>query len=69
LDLTIKIILISNNKKIFNAANKIKLLVLKDFKIITLAHKIQKKQLSLQDKINYKSLKEELNKYQQIQIF
>jgi hypothetical protein len=66
LDLTIKIILISNNKKIFNAANKIKLLVLKDFKIITLAHKIQKKQLSLQDKINYKSLKEELNKYQQI---
>lgn len=69
MDLTIKIILISNNKKIFNAANKIKLLVLKDFKIITLAHKIQKKQLSLQDKINYKSLKEELNKYQQIQIF
>jgi len=69
LDLTIKIILISNNKKIFNAANKIRLLVLKDFKIITLAHKIQKKQLSLQDKINYKSLKEELNKYQQIQIF
>jgi hypothetical protein len=69
LDLTIKIILISNNKKIFNAANKIKLQVLKDFKIITLAHKIQKKQLSLQDKINYKSLKEELNKYQQIQIF